>query len=149
MGKPITWELDSGGCWNCTSHCGISQRWPYPTIMRKHKKQLMSHFIYENNIGEIPKGLCVLHSCDNPRCINPAHLFLGTLLDNVRDRCRKGRSGHGNLHGEQLPQSKLSEKQIKQIRKATGTLTEIAKKFNISDSHASAIRRRTKWKHVA
>ena len=70
-------------------------------------------FTWEKTYGKIPDGFCVLHHCDNPPCVNPEHLFLGTNLDNVRDRDAKGRQAHGEsfsamrrlvaLRGDQHP----------------------------------------------
>lgn len=60
----------------------------------------------------IPDGLCVLHRCDTPACVNPEHLFLGTMGDNNRDRAGKGRGVHGSRH----PSAKLSPKLAREIR---------------------------------
>ena len=63
-----------------------------------HGKTLKAHRVsWEFANGLIPSGMCVLHHCDNPRCVNPAHLFLGTHGDNARDRERKHRGNHGKL----------------------------------------------------
>lgn len=64
-------------------------------------------FSWESVIGEIPAGLCVLHRCDNRRCVRPDHLFLGTKGDNARDASAKGRT----LHGERSPNAKLTNAQ--------------------------------------
>ena len=58
--------------------------------------------------GEIPEGVCVLHTCDTPSCVNPDHLFLGTHKDNEQDKMRKGRKPVG----EKIPWHKLSEDDV-------------------------------------
>ena len=57
--------------------------------MKAHKVSYLIH------CGEVPNGLCVLHSCDNPLCVNPKHLWLGTQLENIQDRDKKGRGNKG------------------------------------------------------
>lgn len=64
--------------------------------------------------GDIPDGLCVLHRCDNRLCVRPDHLFLGTYLDNCRDKIAKGRSG--NFSGELNGRAKLTKMQVDRIR---------------------------------
>lgn len=64
----------------------------YPRIWIPKSKSISAHrFIYEQLVDDIPEGLCVCHTCDNPKCINPAHLFLGTNTDNVHDKMHKRR----------------------------------------------------------
>lgn len=89
------------------------------------------------NRGPIPDGLCVLHTCDNPPCTNPAHLFLGTSGDNCKDRAAKGRS-----------YSKLNLSQVRQIRsrRAKGeVLASIAKDFPVSSGHIGRITNGADW----
>lgn len=68
---------------------------------------------YELACGEIPPGMCVCHRCDNPRCINPEHLFLGTDMDNMADRDAKGRQASGDRNGN----AKLTWQQVEAIRR--------------------------------
>ena len=88
--KPITWKELENGCWECTSHGkvgrGYAQIKPYG-----EKRTLVTRYLYEQLFGEIPDGMVVMHKCDNPKCINPEHLKLGTYADNVEDMKVKNR----------------------------------------------------------
>ena len=114
----------------------------------------------------VPAGLLVLHSCDNPPCVNPAHLFIGSYKDNMQDAARKGRlnfpphvrargdrSG-ARLHPERLARgeahgnAKLTESLVRRIRTAVGEQRQIAKKFGVCQATVSQIRRRVRWAHV-
>ncbi len=89
--------------------------------------------------GEMP-ALQVLHTCDTPRCVNPAHLFLGTNQDNVDDRETKGRNNPQS--GEANGFCKISDKVVEQIRLLCSmglTQREAAKRFNLSQTHVSDI----------
>lgn len=74
----------------------------------------------------IPDKMCVLHKCDNPKCVNPSHLFIGTQSDNMKDRDKKGRGNQ--VGGTKHYKSKFTLKQIKQIRElyATGRYDQYA-----------------------
>jgi len=113
-------------------------------------KSFRAHrYSYEMEYGPIPEGMLVLHHCDNPPCVNPRHLFLGTHQDNVADRVKKGRtrSPCGEAHGK----SKLSESDIIYIRNARGngdSLGRLASQFKVNKSAICKICRRTTWKHI-
>lgn len=68
----------------------------YGQLYREGRTLKAHRVTYEECIGPIPAGMCVLHKCDNPPCVNPSHLFLGTNEDNVRDRVAKRRTINGN-----------------------------------------------------
>ena len=94
--------------------------------------------------GRMPVGLCVCHSCDNPRCVNPAHLFGGSLLDNIADRHRKGRSSRG----ESRPGAIFTEKEVAEIKASKATVRELMLKYRASESSIRHIRNGLIWKHV-
>lgn len=102
--------------------------------------------------GPIPSGLCVCHHCDNPPCVNPKHLFIGTIADNNADMCAKGRNNYGNLSfGEAHGSAKLTETDVVEIRRqheAGETNRKIAEEFSVSDVCVSYAARRKTWKHV-
>lgn len=103
--------------------------------------------------GPIPDGLLVCHKCDVPRCVNPEHLFLGTYLDNNLDRVSKGRSRYNPSRGEKSFFSKLTESQVKEIRKrhqpgVRGALIVLAKDFGITHTYLNKIIRRKTWSHI-
>lgn len=129
------------GCWNVT---GAAVHGGYVHI-NHGKKFIKAHRIaWELAHGPIPAHLRVLHSCDNPRCVNVAHLRLGTQAENVHESIRKGRY---NTYGHQ----KLNAEQVLAIRAAWrgGALQkDIAKAFGCSKNHVSAIVNRRCWDHL-
>jgi len=90
----------------------------------------------------------VCHSCDNPQCVNPAHLWLGDARDNVLDMLAKGRQRPGILRGEQSKKSDLTEKDIKSIRASSASHANLAREYGVSATAIAAIRSRKTWKHV-
>lgn len=100
--------------------------------------------------GEIPPGLCILHTCDNPLCVRPGHLFLGDRASNMADMVAKGRGA--NAAGENNNMNKLTEAQVIEIRRryAAGDVSqrELGEEFGVTNSAISHITRRRRWKHV-
>lgn len=98
--------------------------------------------------GELANGRIVRHSCDNPPCTNPAHLFLGTHADNVADKVAKGRQSRGGNHGH----AKLTDEQVCEIRDLyeTGAWTQmdLAKIFHVSRPLVSLVVNRKLWSHI-
>lgn len=122
---------------------------------KKHGKTFRVHrIVYEQNFGPIPKGLFICHKCDNPSCINPKHLFLGTPLDNVKDMINKGRKiiakGSRLSHQrERNPSAKLIELHVKNIRDyflMGMSQKKLSVIFNISRSQIGRIVRNESWK---
>lgn len=129
-------------------------------------KRLVAHrLIYEHLCGPIPPGMFVCHRCDNPPCCNPAHLFLGTNMDNVRDAMSKGRlkrRQHGPpdrrrhyaskaRRGEGNGRAKLSEGDVIAIRQShsSGELAaSIAARFKITAVQVRQIARGLRWRHL-
>jgi hypothetical protein len=114
--------------------------------------------------GEVPVGLCVMHRCDTPACVNVDHLSLGTQQENTADRVAKGRSAFGLRNGahtmpkrrsrclgEKHPMATLTEHVVRQIRAAmdAGALQrEVAVRFGVSQSQVGRIQHRTSWSHI-
>jgi len=115
-------------------------------------------FIWELFNGPIPDGMCVCHHCDNPPCVNPSHLFLGSHIDNMRDKDTKDRSNNaaksrpGEFHGS----SKLTNEDVLEIRRrytgrgkghrANGM--ELAKEFGVTYGLIWQITARKIWTHI-
>lgn len=102
---------------------------------------------YKLVYGEIPGNLYVLHTCDNPSCCNPLHLFLGSQADNVQDMCVKGRKAKGERSGR----TKLKERDVKKIRflvKNGMTQTGVGRMFGVRPNTIHGIINRRTWKHI-
>jgi hypothetical protein len=97
-------------------------------------------------VDEIPDGLCVCHHCDNPPCIEPEHLFLGTYSDNARDKIRKGRNRPVHVKGDDNPNAKLTANQARQIRLDDRKCSVIAGEYGIDTSQVFRIKNGTNWK---
>lgn len=101
--------------------------------------------------GEIPKGLHVLHRCDNPKCVNPRHLFLGTHRENMQDKVRKGRQARNtHVRGEMQGNAVLTDGEVLLIRELAGSLTQrrIGERFGIGQDQVSRIVNRKIWTHI-
>lgn len=121
----------------------------YGRIRYKGKRYLSHRFSYIQKFGGIPEDICVCHRCDNPTCVNPNHLFLGTVQDNNKDRDLKGRQVA--LSGEKQGSSKLTSRQVLEIRKRRKNgekLQDIADDYGITFSCVSVIARGKAWKHL-
>tara|TARA_R110000796_G_scaffold252537_2_gene387459 strand:+ start:4929 stop:5405 length:477 start_codon:yes stop_codon:yes gene_type:complete len=128
----------SGDCWEWTASKTSKGYGTFHTNERNVRAHRFSYFLAN---GHIEKGMHICHTCDNPGCVNPAHLFEGTPADNMADRDVKGRNGS----------AKLSEADVLEIRElaASGMLqAEIARKFSCSQAVVSKIAWGKSWKHV-
>lgn len=124
------------GCWEWTGGFhGVG----YGSVSGKlHKSRYAHRAMYEGVVSEIPSGMYVLHSCDNRKCINPAHLFLGTHLDNIKDMHAKNRQRGGSMPNERNPNCKFSDAQIIAIRAARlsgETISQTMRRTGISETH--------------
>lgn len=142
-------HVNKGGedeCWEWTadtSRNGYGGIWD-----NERKKNSSAHRVsYEIHKGEIPAGLVVMHTCDNPKCVNPKHLVLGTYKDNTQDMLQKGRRKAYRAFGENNPVSKLTLEQAKFI-KANPELghKQIADMFGVSPNCIRGVRIGRTWK---
>lgn len=144
--KPFRWEVKENGCWECISH--TKDKDGYARVRNHYATTFLHRYIYEECFGFITNGLIVRHKCDNPSCINPEHLELGTYKDNAQDREKRGRSNP--IRGENNNFSKLKKKDIEIIKnmyKVGKTQYEIASEFKLSQGHISNIINGKRWSH--
>lgn len=133
-----------GGCHLWTAALRGRGEYKYGTF-KQNRLQRNSHRVaWELRHGEIPEGMNVLHRCDNPRCVNPGHLFLGTTLDNIEDKVAKGRQPRGESH----PHAKLTASAVRAIRKDPRNNIEVAAEYGVHNSLISMVRLRKIWDHV-
>ena len=123
--------------------------WPFyrdPHGYGRVTSQLAHRRVWELAHGPIPVGLCVLHRCDNPPCVNPAHLFLGTIQDNNADMIAKGRKAR--LIGTGHPRAKLTEVDVMAIRSDDRPQRVIADDYGICHATVSYIKTGQRWGHL-
>lgn len=104
---------------------------------------------YESKFGPIPKGLMVRHKCDNPPCVNPSHLEVGTNMDNVNDCHSRGRARRAV--GEDASKAKLTASEVIEIRSLVSdgmSQSEAGRKFKINHRTINAIVHRHTWRHI-
>ena len=141
--KQMRWRIAKRGCHICTSHG--RDKFGYPRLWRGGRQRRMARYVFETTYGPIPPAMVVCHACDNPACVNPDHLFLGTVRDNVHDRDRKGRQV--SPHGEHHWSAKLTTAQVIAIRRlATGvSCKSLATRFGVSPEQISRILTYKSW----
>lgn len=137
----------SDGCWIWTgalNHAGygVFGTKRSPVLGMQWRAHRMAYVL---EVGSIPEGMMVLHSCDRPRCVRPNHLRIGTHADNMRDMSRKQRRS-----GERNPRAKLSDADVLKIRAARGTITAavLSKTYGVSMGMISMIWTRRSWTHI-
>jgi len=140
--KKILYYVDCNGCWICTSHS--TDRDGYYRLGRNKKTYRLHRYIYTIEYGKIPEGLIVRHKCDNPACINPEHLEIGTIMDNIMDREFRGHGAKGIRNG----MCKLREEDVKNIRKDNRSFIKIAKEYQMHPATISGIKNRKIWKLI-
>lgn len=137
----------SGDCWIWT---GAKNRRGYGVTSVDHRQVRAHRLAWEYTHGSIPGRQYVCHTCDNPPCCNPAHLFLGTHEDNMRDRSMKKRVPTGERGGL----AKLTWEQVRQIRRIHSEphrpkITETAARFNVSPGAIAHVLKGLTWKEPA
>jgi len=136
----------SGDCWVWMAS---KRGHGYGGFLTPERKPTTAHrFSWFLHNGPIPSGMCVLHKCDNRLCVKPDHLFLGTQLDNIRDRDEKGRQK--TLRGSVNINAKLNEDQVKIIKRNRGFISQrcLAKAFGVTRGTITHIHTGRNWGHI-
>jgi HNH endonuclease len=136
-------RLGESGCW---LWIGATNGREYGIFNTTNKTRMAHRVSYEVFVGPIPKGLHILHSCDTPACINPAHLRPGTVKENMADREARGRR---DVRGEQIGTSKLTTEQVIEIKKSNLGLKALSEKYGVEAQSIWRIRTGKSWAHVS
>lgn len=140
----------SGDCWLWTAYRskrGYGQFGYFDKVLKAHRVS------YEIAFGKIPDGKEICHTCDNPSCVRPSHLFAGTHSENIRDSVNKGR-GYLQKHpedrqGERHPLAKLTEEHVNDIRNSKGkSQSQLAKQYGVCRWTIRRILSRISWKNI-
>lgn len=131
----------SGDCWNWTGTLWFTGYGRYNYRDKSWKAHRLAWIFSGNQLSD---SQCLLHACDNRRCCNPDHLFIGTRADNNLDKVRKGRQSKG----EDYKRTRLTTEDILRIRASDIPIHDLCEEYDISWSHINNIQHRRKWKHV-
>lgn len=147
----------SAGPVACWEWRGSKKRGGYGTLWVDNHCRAAHRISWEMAHGAIPPapgyhGTCVCHHCDNPSCVNPSHLFLGTSLDNSADRVRKGRAVAPCRGKWKYGKSKLSASDVQEIREAhahrTASNCLLAERYGVTPGTIGHVVRRLTWRHL-
>lgn len=130
----------------CHIWIGTKNKAGYGKMSRNGSKFYAHRFAWEMANGEIPHGLHVCHRCDNPSCVNPDHLFIGTVADNMRDRELKGRGNHPV--GEKSSRAKLKPDDVLEIRRSSLTHRKLAEIYGVAHSTIFLARKGINWASI-
>lgn len=136
------------GCWVWTGSL-VKDRGGYGRFHANGKSYRAHRLSWQLHHGRWPGNLFVCHKCDNPRCVRPDHLFLGTTDDNMADMVSKGRKP--SQHGEAHPSNKLKEKDVLAIRKAYRdgvSQADLHRKYGMSRAAICLIVQKKLWSHI-
>lgn len=131
----------SSACWTWTGSLGGSRY----GVFKLNGKLIKAHrasWVFSGKT--IPDGMKVLHRCDNPVCVNPDHLFIGTQRDNILDMENKGRGRHPS--GANHSKAKLSEESVEFIRNSKIPMADLARQFGVARQSVFKIKRNINWR---
>lgn len=139
-------RIPIGGCW---LWLGALDQLGYGFACLPGRRVVRAHrAVYEFCRGSIPQGMHLLHRCDVRCCVNPAHLFLGTHVDNMADMVKKGRARNRPRPGESNPLAKLRAEQVIEIRESSEPQRILAARYGIDQSTVSNIKTGRRWREL-
>lgn len=145
----MSWVTVAGpnDCWNWRAS-RIKKDWHGQWRNAAGQTELVHRAAWRLFKGDIPKGMFILHHCDNPICVNPSHLFMGSQSDNAKDMWQKRRANPGISIGEKHGMSKITADIVRAIRSSTESGVALAAKFGITATTVCDIRKRRTWNHI-